>query len=42
MTMQTVDTKAEAISLIDYAKANGYNTSKAIKLADCFLVIIYA
>lgn len=42
MTMQTVSTKAEALSLIDFANAQGYSTSKAIKLADSFLVIIYA
>ena len=42
MTMQTVNTKAEANSLIDFAKDQGYSTSSAIKPADCFLVIIYA
>lgn len=42
MTFQTVNTKAEATSLIDFAMAEGYSTSKAIKLADGFLVIIYA
>jgi hypothetical protein len=42
MTFQIVNTKAEAVSLIDFANAQGFSTSKAIKLADSFLVIIYA
>ena len=42
MTMQTVNSKAEAIALIDFATEQGHKTSKAIKLADCYLVIIYA
>ena len=42
MTMQTTNSKAEAIALIDFATEQGHKTSKPIKLADCFLVLIYA
>ena len=42
MTMQTLSTKAEAIALIDFATEQCHKTSKAIKLTDCWLVIIYA
>ena len=42
MTMQTLSTKAEAIALIDFATEQGHKTSKVIRLADCWLVIVYA
>lgn len=42
MTMQTVNTKAEAKALVDFAISQGHKPSKPIKLADCYLVIIYA
>ena len=42
MTMQTLSTKAEAIALIDFVAEQGHKVSNPIKLADCYLVIIYA
>ncbi len=42
MEMITTSTKAEAKAAKDFAKAQGYTTSRVITLADSFLVIVYA